>query len=293
MSKVSSQIQRANTVAVSDQLLPQIQASLKSGLEHGSERRWQDPARRLENRSGEALGRRFRSDYRDECHRCTNRKKDLQNTYDLVTRDSESPNIIPEILTGRISLRSALNQPPRDHNDPLDTTLPATEQTSPVAVDDPIKRLAYVLTNLQNRPTAQQLTIRPVNSNTMTFDGKREKIELLEDLFHTMIKMQPEISEQMKINNLYSLLRKGALQTFKNISTINRQTLEDVLVISRRTWLRQTRVSNIIGTVWYSILTRRGYQNSSNNSIKGQKKRLATRLRNWLKVSSTQNCHGN
>ena len=48
-----------------------------------------------------------------------------------------------------------------------------------------------------------------------------------------MIKMQPEMSEQMKINNTHSLLRKNA-KTFRNISTANRQTREDVLVIFRR-----------------------------------------------------------
>ena len=72
----------------------------------------------------------------------------------------------------------------------------------------------------------------------MTFDGKSEKFELFEDLFHTMIKMQPAMTEQMKINHFHSLLRKGALQTFRNINSINRQTLEDVLVIFRRKYVK-------------------------------------------------------
>ena len=65
----------------------------------------------------------------------------------------------------------------------------------------------------------------------MTFDGESEKFELFEDLFHTMIKMQTVVTEQMKINHFHSLLRKGALQTFTNINNTNRQTLEGVLVI--------------------------------------------------------------
>ena len=72
----------------------------------------------------------------------------------------------------------------------------------------------------------------------MTYDGKSEKFELFEDLFDTMIKMHPVMTEQMKINHFHSLLRKGALQTFKNIPTINRQTLEDVLVIFRRKYVK-------------------------------------------------------
>ena len=53
-----------------------------------------------------------------------------------------------------------------------------------------------------------------------------------------MIKMQPEMTEQMKINHFHSLLRKNALQTFRNISSSNRQTLEDVLVIFRRKYVK-------------------------------------------------------
>ena len=91
---------------------------------------------------------------------------------------------------------------------------------------------------MQNRPMAQQLTICPVNSNTMTFDGKTVKFELFEDLFHTMIEMQSEMSEQMKINHFHSLLRKNALRTFRNINTAKRQTLEDALVIFRRKYVQ-------------------------------------------------------
>ena len=151
----------------------------------------------------------------------------------MVTGDNESPNMIPELLTGRIALRSAPNQLSCDHNDLLHTTLPATEPTPSVAVQDPNNRLADVLTNLQNRSAAQQLTIRPVNSNTMMV-----KVRKFEDLCYTMIKIQPEMSEQMKINHFHSLLRKGALHTFRNIRTANRQILEDVLVIFRRKYVK-------------------------------------------------------
>ena len=72
----------------------------------------------------------------------------------------------------------------------------------------------------------------------MTFDGKSEKFELFEDLFHTMIKMQLEMSEQMKFNPFHLLLKKNALQTFRNISTANRQTFEDVLVIFRQKFVK-------------------------------------------------------
>ena len=72
----------------------------------------------------------------------------------------------------------------------------------------------------------------------MAFDGNSEKFERFEDLFHAMIKMQPAMTEQMKSNHFHSLLRKGALQTFRNKNSIYRQTLEDVLVIFRRKYVK-------------------------------------------------------
>ena len=158
------------------------------------------------------------------------------NVHEMVTGENESPNPVLEFLTGRIPSRNHLNQSYEDIN--LDTTIPTQVRIATVVEPDPISRLADVLTNMQNRPTAQQLTIRPVNSNTMTFDGKSEKFELFVDLFHTMIKMQPEMTEQMKINHFHSLLRKNALKTFRNISSTNRQTLEDVLVIFRHKYVK-------------------------------------------------------
>ena len=86
---------------------------------------------------------------------------------------------------------------------------------------------------MNNRPSAQTLMVRPVSTNTLTFDGKYEKFELFEDLFHTMIQMQPYMTETMKINHFHSLLRKNALQAFRNINTANRQTspeLRQILV---------------------------------------------------------------
>ena len=82
MSTVSSLIQRAHNEKNRDQTLPQIQATLKYGQGHMPQRRWEDPARRSEYRSEEALDRMFRSDSRDECHRFPNRNEDLESTHD-------------------------------------------------------------------------------------------------------------------------------------------------------------------------------------------------------------------
>ena len=80
--------------------------------------------------------------------------------------------------------------------------------------------------------------LKPVSTNTLIFDGKNEKFELFEDLFHTMLKMQPEMTETMKINHFHAHLRKEALQTFRNISAVNKKTLDDVLIVFRRKYVK-------------------------------------------------------
>ena len=237
MCSVNSQIQRAISDAISNQVLPQIQSALSAGSGHMTQNRWDIPSERPEiNSEGVQNTNPRDSSTSKHNHDHQNDGGINLNAYDMVTGDNESPNQVPEFLTGRILSRNHLDQSYEDIN--LNTTIPAQERPAPVAESDPITRLADVLTSMQNRPTAQQLTIRPVNSNTMTFDGKSEKFELFEDLFHTMIKMQPEMTEQMKINHFHSLLRKNALQTFRNINSTNRQTLEDVLVIFRRKYVK-------------------------------------------------------
>ena len=237
MKSVSVQIQRAISDAISTQVLPQIQNIIMAGSGHGTRKGWDVSAERPELNSEVQRNLNAKNNLGNEQdgNQSDNDFPDL-NFHDMVTGDNESPNPVPEFLTGRIPSRTHLNQSYEDMN--LDTTIPALERIATAADPDPITRLADVLTTMQNRPTAQQLTIRPVNSNTMTFDGKSEKFELFEDLFHTMIKMQPVMTEQMKINHFHSLLRKNALQTFRNINSTNRQTLEDVLVIFRRKYVK-------------------------------------------------------
>ena len=231
MNSVSSQIQRAISDAINNQVLPQIQNVIMAGSGQETRRGWEKSNERPESYSEVQYNAKTRSTLNNE-----HGDKAQRNVHDMVTGDNESPNPVPEFLTGRISSRNHLDRSFEDVN--LDKTIPAQQRIATAIDSDPITRLADVLTTMQNRPTAQQLTIRPVNSNTMTFDGKSEKFELFEDLFHTMIKMQPEMTEQMKINHFHSLLRKNALQTFRNISSSNRQTLEDVLVIFRRKYVK-------------------------------------------------------
>ena len=67
-----------------------------------------------------------------------------------------------------------------------------------------------------------------------TFDGKSEKFELFEDLFQTSLKIHNQLTEEEKINYFHSLMRGDALQTFKNITSPNRENLGEILTVFRR-----------------------------------------------------------
>ena len=66
------------------------------------------------------------------------------------------------------------------------------------------------------------------------FDRKSEKIELFEDLFQANLKIPNHLTEGDKINYFHSLMRGDALQTFKNITSTNRENLGEILTVFRR-----------------------------------------------------------
>ena len=171
----------------------------------------------------------------------TGAKEQIHNRHYTVTRQTVHTNQIPEFLTGR-------TQTPRNPSShqyqnlstqiSQDNYLPVVEQTPAnqnLDANNSINRLADAIAGIttQQRPQAATM-LKPVSTNTLIFDGKIEKFELFEDLFHTMLKMQPEMTEAIKINHFHAHLRKDTLQTFRNISAVNKKTLDDVLIVFRR-----------------------------------------------------------
>ena len=235
MSMMHNQINRAITTAIVERVIPEIQniANSMSSTGHRDTEASLSPNSQ-ENREN-ASGPKIKITKKDSRSVGDLRDAMGHGSY-MVTGATDTQPQIPEFLTGRIHSIPNLERQQSTHNISLDTTLPAPAPEAPEPPQEPFNRPADVLVNLQNKP--QSMIIRPVQTTPMTFDGKSEKFELFEDLFHTMIKMQPTMTEQMKINHFHSLLRKGALQTFRNINSINRQTLEDVLVIFRRKYVK-------------------------------------------------------
>ena len=167
------------------------------------------------------------------------------HTHHMVTGQTAQTNQFPEFLTGCIV--TPRNPPSHQYQNlstqvSQDNKLPVVEQTPRTQNSDAnnsINRLADAIAGIatQQRPQAATM-LKPVSTNTPIFDGKNEKTELFGNLFHTMLKMQPEMTEAMKINHFHAHLHKEALQTFRNISAINKKTLDDVLIVFRRTYVK-------------------------------------------------------
>ena len=266
-NSLNSQIQEAVTAAITNTVLPSIQNTLEmqgrpnftivdkvsNGL-HPSprsanftmkDRRSSGLQRNTEvGNSQKTWENRSRTCFTQENNRLRSRESSIESdngeqNRDMVTGANPTPHMVPEFLTGRpMQSRDPLQRQNSNNDESQDTIPQVSEATTPTTSSDPINRLAEVLVGMNNRPSAQTLMVRPVSTTTLTFDGKSEKFELFEDLFHTMIKMQPDMTETMKINHFHSLLRKNALQTFRNINTANRQTLEDILAVFRRKYVK-------------------------------------------------------
>ena len=167
------------------------------------------------------------------------------HTHHMVTGQTAQTTQFPEFLTGRtLPLRNSPSQQCRNLFTQVsqDNKLPMVEQTPRNQNSDAnnsINRLADAIAGIatQQRPQAARM-LKPVSTNTLNFVGKNEKFELFEDLFHTMLKMQPEMTETMKINHFHAHLRKEALETFRNISASNKKTLDDVLNVFRRKYVK-------------------------------------------------------
>ena len=169
----------------------------------------------------------------------------INPNHHMVTGQTAQTNQLPEFLTGRIV--TPRNPPSHQYQNPStqvsqDNNIPVVEQTprnqNPDA-NNSNNRLSDAIAGIatQQRPQAATM-LKPLSTNTLIFDGKNEKFELFEDLVHTMLKLQPEMTEAMKTNHFHAHLRKEALQTFRNISALNKKTLDDVLIVFRRKYVK-------------------------------------------------------
>ena len=92
--------------------------------------------------------------------------------------------------------------------------------------------------NVNNNSNRISKLPKSLTTTMPTFDGKSEKFELFEDLFQTSLKINNQLTEEDKINYFHSLMRGDALQTFKNITSPNRENLGEILTVFRRKYVK-------------------------------------------------------
>ena len=87
--------------------------------------------------------------------------------------------------------------------------------------------------NINNNINKISKLPKSLTTTMPTFDRKTEKFELFEDLFQTSVKIHNQLTEENKINYFHPPMRGDPLQTFKNISSRNRENSAEILTVFR------------------------------------------------------------
>ena len=164
----------------------------------------------------------------------TGDSEEVHNDRDMVTAVQEE---IPYCSSG---ISSAKQKKARSTSQPQfrSENTPAT-----IEADQILLALQHLATNsnsanVNNNSNRISKLPQSLTTTMPTFDGKSEEFELFEDLFQTSLKFHNQLTEEDKINYFHSLMRGDALQTFKNISSPNRENLTEILNVFRRKYVK-------------------------------------------------------
>ena len=155
------------------------------------------------------------------------------NPHTMTATQEEIPYCSPTTSSGKQKkARSASQRQFRSEN------TPAT-----IEADQILLALQQLATNSNSANFNNHISListlpKSLTTTMPTFDGKSEKFELFEYLFQTGLKIHNQLTEEDKINYFHSLMRGDALQTFKNITTPNRENLGETLTVFRRKYVR-------------------------------------------------------
>ena len=166
---------------------------------------------------------RYRSDM------VTGGSEEMRNGLDIVTAvQEEFPYCCSGISSAKQKKAGSTSQPQfRSEN------TSATFEADHILLA--LQQLATNSNSANANNTSNRISKLPKSLTTTmpTFDGKSEKFELFEDLFQTSLKIHNQLTEGDKVNYFHSLMRGNALQTFKNISSRNRENLTEILTAFR------------------------------------------------------------
>ena len=155
------------------------------------------------------------------------------NPHTMTATQEEIPHCSPTTSTGKQKKTRSTSQPQcRSEN------TPATIEADQILLA--LQQLATNSNSANFNNNISRISKLPKSLTTTmpTFDGKSEKFELIEDLFQTSLKIHNQLTKEDKINYFHSLMRGDALQTFKNITSPNRENLGEILTVFRRKYVK-------------------------------------------------------
>ena len=150
----------------------------------------------------------------------------------MTAAQEEIPYCSPSTLSGKQKKARSISQPQfRSENTP-----------STFEADQILLALQQLATNsnsanFNNNISRISKLPKSLTTTMPTFDGKSEKFELFDDLFQTSLKVHNQLTQENKTNYFHPLMRGDALQTFKNISSPNRENLREILTVFRRKYV--------------------------------------------------------
>ena len=160
----------------------------------------------------------------------TRATESIRNGHDLVTAVQEE---IPYQSSG---ISSAKQKKARSTSQPQfrSESTPATIEADQILL--PLQQLATNNNSANFNNNSNRISKLPKSLTTTmpTFDGKSGKLELYEDLFQTSLNIHNQLTEEDKINYFHSLMRRDALQTFRNISSPDQENPAENLTVFRR-----------------------------------------------------------
>ena len=157
-----------------------------------------------------------------------------RNGHDMVTAvQEEIPYCSSGISSGKQKKARSTSQPQfRSEN------TPATIEADQILLALQQLATSSIFANVNNNSNKVSKLPKSLMTTMPTFDGKTEKFELFEDLFQTSLKIHSQLTEEDKIYYFHSLMHGDALQTFKNISSPNRENLTEILTVFRRMYVK-------------------------------------------------------
>ena len=164
----------------------------------------------------------------------TGDSEEVHNDRDMVTAvQEEIPYCSSGLSSGKQKKVRCTSQPQfRSENNP-----------ATIEADQILLALQQLATNsnsanVNNNNNRISKLPKSLTTTMPTFDGKSEKFQLFEDLFQTSLKIHNQLTEEDKLHFFHSLMRGDALQTFKNISSPNRENLIEILTVFRRKYVK-------------------------------------------------------